>query len=109
MPCNDWKNADGNNSIVQDDIENAGGVKAQHEGVRFVHTSAFSRHGSKYIIYGPGCYLWEHSVPSGRGERAPITFRSWLGPNLKKNMFCAQHAHDAHTYSLIYVCDKKNC
>ena len=79
--CNDRKNADGNNSTVQDEIENAGDIEAQHEGVRFVHTHAYPRHGSKYILYGLARDLWEHSVPRGRGERVSITFRSWLGPH----------------------------
>lgn len=69
---------DGNPISMQKTKE---GRRSDDEGDKFhVHTRAFPRHCSKYLLSGPARRVWEHSVPSGKGERVSITFRSWVGP-----------------------------
>jgi len=39
--------------------------------------TAHPRHLSRYILSGEAREKWEHSVPTGKGWRISITFRSW--------------------------------
>ena len=52
----------------------------EEEDGGYSHVQVFPKHCSKYILSGPARTAWEHSVPSGKGERISITFRSWIGP-----------------------------
>ena len=61
--------------IVAEANEDSGG-----EGEGYIYSRAYPRHCSKYLLSGPARHVWEHSVPSGKGERVSITFRSWVGP-----------------------------
>ncbi|KAL7539140.1 hypothetical protein ACHAWF_006312 [Thalassiosira exigua] len=69
--------ADGNGNFVTKADENA---TKKEEEEKHIHFRAFPRHCSKYILSGQARSVWEHSVPSGSGERVSITFRSWVGP-----------------------------
>lgn len=46
----------------------------------YIYSRSLPRHCSKYALSGPARHVWEHSIPSGKGERVSITFRSWVGP-----------------------------
>lgn len=46
----------------------------------YIYARVFPRHCSKYLLSREVRHVWEHSVPSGKGERFSITFRSWVGP-----------------------------
>lgn len=75
------KKKDGDNSLddLKDDDggrENIGGEKCDS----YVYSISYPRHCSMYLLKGEAREIWEHSVPSGLGQRVSITFRSWRGP-----------------------------
>lgn len=75
-PLNDEECMDDNGDSI---TEKMNGNQSENER-KYVYTRAFPRHCSKYVLSGPARDVWEHSVPSGKGERVSITFRSWVGP-----------------------------
>ncbi|KAL7465388.1 hypothetical protein ACHAXS_006971 [Conticribra weissflogii] len=46
----------------------------------YIYAKSYPRHCSMYLLKGEARKEWEHSVPSGLGQRVSITFRSWQGP-----------------------------
>jgi len=63
--------------------DQATATNGSNQNANYIHTQAIPRHCSKYLLSGPAREVWEHSVPSGKGKRVSITFRSWIGPKVK--------------------------
>jgi len=76
-PCNDDEKINHGESILS---QRKGSNQIVGDKKVYIYSQSFPRHCSKYILSGPARHSWEHSVPSGKGRRVSITFRSWVGP-----------------------------